>query len=59
MKSGVKISLNLFVDTTLTRDEFGISLAKGVMSMLLGKIGEYDGSKEEWPQYIERVNYFL
>ena len=59
MISSVKISLNLFEDTTLTGDEFGISLAKGVMSTLLGKIDEYDGSKEEWPQYMERLNYFF
>ena len=26
---------------------------------MLGKIDEYDGSKEEWPQYIERLNHFF
>ncbi len=26
---------------------------------LLGRLDEFDGSKEEWPQYIERVNHFF
>ena len=26
---------------------------------LLGKIEEYDGSKEEWPQYVERMDHFF
>ena len=25
----------------------------------MGKINEYDGSKEEWPQYVERLNHFF
>ena len=25
----------------------------------LGKIGEYCASSEEWPQYIERLEFFL
>ena len=25
----------------------------------LGKIDKYDGSKEEWPQCIERLNHFF
>ena len=29
------------------------------MSTLLGKIDEFDGSKEEWPQYSERVDHFF
>ncbi len=29
------------------------------MSTLLGRIDEFDGSKEEWPQYVERVNHFF
>ncbi len=26
---------------------------------LLGRLDEFDGSKEEWPQYIEQVNNFF
>ncbi len=26
---------------------------------LLGRLDEFDGSKEECPQYIERVNHFF
>ena len=26
---------------------------------LLGRLDEFDGSKEDWPQYIERVNHFF
>ena len=29
------------------------------MAALLGKIEEYDGSKEEWPQYVERMDHFF
>lgn len=29
------------------------------MSSLLGRIDEYDGTKEEWPQYVERVDHFF
>ena len=29
------------------------------MSSLLGKIDEFDASKEEWPQYVERVSHFF
>lgn len=29
------------------------------MSTLLGKIDEFDGAKEEWPQYSERVDHFF
>ena len=29
------------------------------MSSLLGKIDEFDVSKEEWPQYVERVSHFF
>ena len=27
--------------------------------MLLGKIDEFDGTKEDWPQYVERVDHFF
>ena len=26
---------------------------------MLGKVEEFDGSKEEWTQYVERVNHFF
>ena len=26
---------------------------------LLGRLDEFDGSKEDWPQYIERVSHFF
>ena len=29
------------------------------MSSLLGRIDEFDGAKEDWPQYVERVNHFF
>ena len=29
------------------------------MSNLLGRIDEYDGTKEEWPQYVERIDHFF
>ena len=29
------------------------------MSTLLGKIDEFDGTKEDWPQYVERVDHFF
>ena len=29
------------------------------MSILLGRIDEFDTAKEEWPQYVERVNHFF
>ena len=29
------------------------------MSNLLGEIDEYAASKEEWPQYVERVSHFF
>ena len=29
------------------------------MSSLLGRIDEFDGSKEDWPQYVERVDHFF
>ena len=29
------------------------------MAALLGKIDEYDASKEEWPQYVERIDHFF
>ena len=29
------------------------------MSMLLGRIDEFDGSKEEWTQYVERLDHFF
>ena len=29
------------------------------MSGLLGKIDEYDSSKEDWQQYVEQVDHFF
>ena len=29
------------------------------MSTLLGRIDEFDGSKEEWTQYVERLDHFF
>ena len=29
------------------------------MTATLGKIEEFDGGKEEWPQYVERMGYFF
>ncbi len=29
------------------------------MSSLLGRLDEFDASKEEWPQYVERVSHFF
>ena len=29
------------------------------MAILLGKIDEFDRSKEEWPQYVERLGHFF
>lgn len=29
------------------------------MAALLGKIEEFDASKEEWPQYMERKDHFF
>ena len=29
------------------------------MSGTLGRVEEFDGSKDDWPQYIERMEYFL
>ena len=29
------------------------------MAALLGKIEEFDASKEEWPQYVERMDHFF
>ena len=29
------------------------------MSSLLGRIDEFDGTKEDWPQYVERVDHFF
>ena len=29
------------------------------MAVLLGKIEESDASKEEWPQYVERMDHFF
>ena len=34
-------------------------IEKGGMSTLLGKIDEYDGKKEDWAQYVERVDHFF
>ena len=30
-----------------------------VIAALLGRIEEFDGTKEEWPQYVERVGHFF
>ena len=46
-------------DTTLTGDECGIVIEKGTMSSLLGRIDEYDGTKEDWSQHVERVDHFF
>ena len=35
------------------------SVEEGSISTSLGKIDEFDGSKEEWPQYVEHVDHFL
>ena len=29
------------------------------MSGTLGRVEEFDGSKDDWPQYIERMEYFF
>ena len=29
------------------------------MTTLLGKLDEFDSAREEWPQYVERVNHFF
>ena len=29
------------------------------MAAILGKIEEFDRSKEEWPQYVERLGHFF
>ena len=29
------------------------------MSSLLGRIDEFDGTKEDWLQYVERVDHFF
>ena len=29
------------------------------MSSLLGRIDEFDGTKEDWPQYVERFDHFF
>ena len=29
------------------------------MAATFGKIGEFDANKEEWTQYVERLDYFF
>ena len=29
------------------------------MSGTLGRIDEFDGNKDDWPQYVERLGYFF
>ena len=29
------------------------------MSSLLGRVDEFDGTKEDWQQYVERVDHFF
>ena len=29
------------------------------MAAMLGKLEEFDATKEDWPQYVERLGYFF
>ena len=29
------------------------------MSSTLGRIDEFDGNKDDWPQYVKRLGYFF
>ena len=31
----------------------------GMASVTLGRIEEFDSSREEWPQYVERLEHFF
>ena len=45
-------------DTTLFGDENRIS-GNLKMTAVYGRIGEFDSTKEEWPQYVERLNHLF
>ena len=40
-------------------DEDGIGAASVKMAAMLGKIEQFEATKEDWPQYVERLNYFF
>ena len=44
-------------DTTLIGDKDGI--LSHAMAAAFGKVDKFDGSKEEWPQYVERLDFFF
>ena len=43
-------------DVTLTGDEDNL---QDVMAVTFGRIEEFDGAKEEWSQYEERLGHFF
>ena len=57
LPTSIESPLNLAEDTTLTSDECRILIEKSSMSSLLGRIDEFNDTKEDWSQYVERVNH--
>ena len=59
---GLRARVSIRVDQVLRHyisgDEFGIRKEWQYVKSV-GKIDEYDVSKEEWPQYVERVSHFF